>query len=102
MNVENTWDGIVDCDSTEGPRCKITNSEVSKAIEVMKIRKAAGLTGVVSEMFKASGNHGVEWMTDLVNEIQQKDVSLQTGKIAFWCLCSKAKAILSLAPHTEQ
>ena len=31
--------------------------------------KAAGPTGVVSEMMKASGGYGSRWMTDLINNI---------------------------------
>ena len=35
----------------------------------MKIGKAAGPTGVVSEMIKAAGGFGSRWMTDLINNI---------------------------------
>ena len=35
----------------------------------MKIGKAAGATGVVSEMMKAAGGFGSRWMTDLINNI---------------------------------
>ena len=35
----------------------------------MKIGKAAGPTGVVSEMMKAAGGFGSRWMTDLINNI---------------------------------
>ena len=35
----------------------------------MKIEKAAGPTGVVSEMMKASGGFGSRWMTDLIDNI---------------------------------
>ena len=35
----------------------------------MKIGKAAGPTGVVSEMMKASGGFGLRWMTDQNNNI---------------------------------
>ena len=35
----------------------------------MKIRKAAGPTGVVSEMMKEAGGFGSRWITDLINNI---------------------------------
>ena len=38
----------------------------------MKIGKAAGPTGVVSEMMKAAGGIGSRWMTDLINNIVKK------------------------------
>ena len=37
--------------------------------QLLKIGKAAGPTGVVSEMMKASGGFGTRWMTDLINNI---------------------------------
>ena len=39
------------------------------AIIGLKIGKAAGLTGVVSEMMNPSGGFGTRWMTDLINNI---------------------------------
>ena len=35
----------------------------------MKTGKAAGPTGMVSEMMKAAGGFGSRWMTDLINNI---------------------------------
>ena len=46
-NVENDWDGEVDCPEVMGPRCLISEEEVAAAIKGLKIRKAAGPTGVV-------------------------------------------------------
>ena len=45
------------------------NEEVAAAIKGLKIGKAAGPTGVVSEMMKAAGAFGSRWMTDLINNI---------------------------------
>ena len=42
---------------------------VAAAIIVLQIGKAAGPTGVVSEMMKASGGFGTRWKTDLINNI---------------------------------
>ena len=55
LNVQNDWDGEVDCPGVMGPHCLISEEEVAAAI---KIGKAAGPTGVVSEMMKAAGGFG--------------------------------------------
>ena len=55
LNVENDWDGEVDCPEVMGPHCLISEEEVAAAIKGLKIEKAAGPTGVVSEMMKAAG-----------------------------------------------
>ena len=69
LNVENDWDGDVDCPEVMGPHCLISEEEVAAAIKGLKIGKAAGPTGVVSEMMKAAGGFGSRWMTDLINNI---------------------------------
>ena len=69
LNVENDWDGEVDCPEVMGPRCLISEEEVAAAIKGLKIGKAAGPTGVVSEMMKAAGGFGSRWMTHLINNI---------------------------------
>ena len=43
--------------------CLISEEEVAAAIKGLKIGKAAGPTGVVSEMMKAAGGFGSRWMT---------------------------------------
>ena len=53
LNVENVWDGEVDC--PEVTCCLILEEEVVAAIKGLIIGKAAGPTGVVSEMMKAAG-----------------------------------------------
>ena len=52
-----------------GPCCLISEEEAVAAIKGLKIGKAAGRTGVVSGMMKASGGFGTRWMTDLINNI---------------------------------
>ena len=69
LNVENDWDGEVECSKVMGPHCLISEEEVEAAIKGLKIGKAAGPTGVVSEMMKAVGGFGSRWMTDLINNI---------------------------------
>ena len=44
FNVQNDWDGIVECGIVEGPRKLITEMEVDKAIGQMKSRKAGSPT----------------------------------------------------------
>ena len=69
LNVENDWDGEVDCPEVMGPHCLISEEEVAAAIKGLNIGKVAGPTGVVSEMMKAAGGFGSRWMTDLINNI---------------------------------
>ena len=69
LNVENDWDGKVDCPEVMGPHCLISEEEVAAVIKRLKIGKAAGPTGVVSEMIKAADGFGSRWMTDLINNI---------------------------------
>ena len=69
LYVENDWDGEVDCPEVKEPCCLISEEDVASAIKGLKMAKAAGPTGVVSEMMKASGGFGSRWMTDLINNI---------------------------------
>ena len=48
----------MDCPEVMGPCCLISEEEVAAAIKGLKWGKAAGPTGVVSEMMKASGGFG--------------------------------------------
>ena len=54
LNVENGW--IVDCPEVMGPHCLISEEEVAAVIKGLNIEKAAGPTGMVSEMMKAAGS----------------------------------------------
>ena len=69
LNEENTWDKDTTCDKVEGPCELFTKDEIRKALRKMNKGKAAGPTGVVTEMFMADENLGVEWLTDLCNLI---------------------------------
>ena len=69
LNVENDWDGEVDCPEVMWPHCFILEEEVAAAIKGLKMEKAAGPTGVVSEMMKAAGGFCSRWMIDLINNI---------------------------------
>ena len=58
VHVENECNGDVDYPGVMGPCCLISEEEVSAAIKGLKMEKAAGPTGVVSEMMKAAGGFG--------------------------------------------
>ena len=45
----------MDCPEVMGHHCLISDEEVAAAVKRLKIGKAAGPTGVVSEMMKAAG-----------------------------------------------
>ena len=47
----------------------IRRAEILKALRMMKKGKAAGPTGIVSEIFAAEEDCSVEWMTSLCNLI---------------------------------
>ena len=55
LNVENDWNGKVDCQKVMGPCCMISEDDVAAAIKGIKNIKAAGPTGIVSEMMNTSG-----------------------------------------------
>ena len=59
--------GLTNVSPVSGPSQKIMALEVEAAISKMKQDKSVGSTGVVSEMFKAAGETGTVWMTDLCN-----------------------------------
>ena len=48
----------MDCPEVMGPCCLISEEEVAAAIKGLKMGKAAGPTGMVSEMMKTSGGFG--------------------------------------------
>ena len=72
LNVENDWDGEVDCPEVMGPHCLISEEKVAAATKGSKIGKVAGPTGVVSEIMKAAGGFGSRWMTDLIQHCQRR------------------------------
>ena len=69
LNEENTWDNAKTCEKVEGPCELIRRDEISKALRMMKKGKAAGPTGIVSEIFMADEDCSVDWLTSLCNLI---------------------------------
>ena len=59
LNVENEWDQMAEADMVEGPAEGVTYKEVVKAMNKMKLGKAAGPSEVNMDMIMASGKLGV-------------------------------------------
>ena len=55
MNVENEWDQMAKADMLAGPVEEVTYEEVVKAVNKMKLGKAAGPSEVNMDMIMASG-----------------------------------------------
>jgi len=73
MNVENDWDHETTCDLKEGPADKMSVAEVRAALKCMKMHKAPGMSGVGSEMIRACGDTGINWLTDLLTDLCNLD-----------------------------
>ena len=71
LNVEFPWrpEDLSSEAPCEGPAISITTDMIKRAIKKMKFRKAAGPSGIVAEMLKASGALGVEMIRDLAISI---------------------------------
>ena len=57
----------------EGPADMINKEEVRQAIQDLKVRKAAGPSGVTAEMIKAAGEQAVDWLTSICNRIVKEE-----------------------------
>ena len=73
LNEEFEWnkDVLTAVDKVWGPAEVISCSEVKSAITKTKSGKAAGPSGVVAEMLRASGDVGVQWVR-VCNKIVQE------------------------------
>ena len=58
----------------EGPADMISKEEVRQAIQGLKVRKAAGPSGVTAEMIKAAGEQAVDWLTSICNRMVKEEV----------------------------
>ena len=54
LNEENEWKDELSAEYVEGPTDMISKEEVRQAIQDLKVRKAAGPSGVTDEMIKAA------------------------------------------------
>ena len=69
LNEENEWNDELSAEYVEGPADMINKEEVRQAIQDLKVRKAAGPSGVTAEMIKAAGEQAVDWLTSNRNSI---------------------------------
>ena len=86
LNVENDWNGEMDCPEVMGPCCLISEEEVAAAIKGVKMGKAAGPTGMVMEMIKV---------------LSKKAVFLMIGERVSWYMCTRGNVIHLCVGHTE-
>ena len=75
LNEEFSWNPEdLTADPVVGPPIHIDVEMVVKAITKMKTGKAAGPSGIVAEMLKASGDTGARLVADLANDILRNGV----------------------------
>jgi len=90
------------CENVEGPCELIRRYEILKALRMMKKGKAAGPTGIVSEMFMADEDCSVDWLTSLCNLIAAQGRIPDDGRVVFCYRFSKGKQIQWNVDLTEQ
>ena len=73
LNEGNEWNDELSAEYVEGPADMIRKEEVRQAIQDLKVRKAAGPSGVTGEMIKAAGEQAVDWLTSICNRIVKKE-----------------------------
>ena len=59
LNEEIEWNDELSAEYVEGPDDIISKEEVRQAIQDLKVRKAAGPSGVTGEMIKVAGEQAV-------------------------------------------
>ena len=69
LNTENECEELEYVPPVEGPITNISENEVESAIKKGKVNKAAGKSEVTTEMIKALGNLGKEWVHRLLERI---------------------------------
>ena len=82
LNVENDWDGIVECGIVEGPRELITEMKVEKRIGQIKSRKVGGPTELVGDIIHAAGQVGVKKMTEICNMVVDEEKILKDWELS--------------------
>ena len=77
LNVEFPWNAEnLSFEAVSGPPIQVTHTMVEKAINKMNIGEASGPSGIVSEMFKASGPTGVDLLAKItISMIRNRDAS---------------------------
>ena len=72
MNEENDFE-VDDVQPIEGPIKEVDKNEVRQAVGAMKTGKAAGPTGLTTEMMKAAGESGVIEFTKVLADVWKKE-----------------------------
>ena len=73
LNEENEWNDELSAEYVEGPADMISKEEVRQAMQDLKVRKAAGPSGVTAETIKAAGEQAVDWLTSICNRIVKEE-----------------------------
>ena len=73
LNEENEWNDELSAEYVGGPADMISKEEVRQAIQDLKVRKAAGPSGVTGEMIKAAGEQAVSWLISICNRIVKEE-----------------------------
>ena len=101
LNEEFSWNPEdLTADPVVGPPIHIDVEMVVKDITKMKTGKAAGPSGIVAEMLKASGDTGARLVADLANDMVRNGV-IPSGKIASSSTFTKGKVMLWREVTTE-
>ena len=93
LNTEYEWekDNLPEADIVSSSAIYITKDMVAKAVQKMKNGKAAGPSGIVSEMVKAAGDAGIDMITNLVNCIIAEGVIPSDWELSTILNCYKGK-----------
>ena len=93
LNEEFNWDedSLVFNEPNIGPRPEIDSESVRRALRKMKNGKASGTSGVVAEMLLASGEIGIERLTELFNRVIREELVPEDWNTSTIVNCFKNK-----------
>ena len=93
LNTEFDWDrnSLSQVDPVSSAPILIDRSMVRKAVRKMKNGKAAGPSGIVSEMVKAAEEDSVDMISDLINQIIREGVVPEDWELSTVVNCYKGK-----------
>jgi len=104
LNEEFDWNknNLENVNAVCGARERISTSEVRAAIAKSKSGKAAGPSGVVAEMLKASGEKGEQWVTDICNKVVMEGCIPENWTKSWMVNVYKGNAMLWNVVHTVE
>ena len=82
LNEENEWNDELSAEYVEEPADMIIKEEVRQAIQDLKVRKAAGPSGVTAEIIKAAGEKAVDWLTSICNRIVKEEAIAESWQMS--------------------